>query len=896
MLLHLSANARLSQYLKQAAVWRAQHTVVETPSIMTWNQWWQVWQDRALLSGELSADLLPKRVLTPFEAARQWESLLAKHSENGALLNEADTAKQLYQAWCLWQEYGEPQWPHGSQEWQVFQRCAADYQAWLSQHNWQDEPGLMTLRLQWFEQGIGVAPKQVVWHGFDELTPFMQRWQALSEGLGTQHQFIDDAQPFAAQTVQSDLFSAPQKQRYTAADPRDELQQVAAFCVENLQNLLDQQRPLVQIRIGVVAPNVSDIKAPLSYWLDDLLFRRFADHPLLPDHSTHRLYNLSLGEPLSQRSYVRYLLQTLSMMLVSPSLDYADWSQWLISPYTPGDRIKRQTLDKKLRQKQWATIRWANLPQTTENLSWPSALRAQIQAMAELAEGANKLDLDGFVELIHQAMALMERHSSVTLNSDEYQQLERFKQALSEFAALRSLTQVQNRQAWWRVWQQFLAQITHQSQSTWIQPIQIMGMLEAGGQYFDALWVMGLDDQAWPRPAQPNVFLPLALQRELQMPRCDAKRELDYAQTLTQRLLTSADQVVFSYARQQGEAELLASPLWQALDLTDYQPRPVSSLLEASYQADRLTWVDDHQAPPVEQGALVPGGTGILDAQRKCPLMAFIDFRLGAKYGLQDVEDGLASTDQGTVVHAVLENFWQQVQTQAGLLAMSDSEQQALLEGLLNEQFEAFAQRFSEPYLASEKQRMLNLLQQWLDLEAQRKTGFKVVATEQKTTLQLADMQFNITLDRIDQTDNGVLILDYKTGKASVNDLLKQSVEAPQLAVYLHQVKDEVAGLGYGLLHSDEGAKWSLVSQDGELIGKGETNWEKYKEKWGDMSWSDYLQSLRDEVEQLARNIQQGQAALQFGKESDVQYASGYLALRLPEARPQLQVDDQEAE
>lgn len=898
MSLLLTANSRLSQYLKQSAAWQSNATVVHTPQIMTWSQWWQTWQDRALLLGELPLTELPKRVITPFEAARYWEKLLQQHSQDGVLLNESDTARQLYQAWCLWIEHEQPSWQYGSHEWQIFQLCATDYQAWLSANQWQDEPGLMKLRLQWFEQGIGAAPSLVHWHGFDEFTPFMKSWRALTEQRGTQHQIVDTPQPFVATTQQTDLAQTSKNLHYIAADLNDELQQVAAFCVQTLQNLLDQQRPLAQIRIGVVAPNLQDIKSGLSYWLDDLLFQTFADQPLLPEHSTHRLYNLSLGEPLPQRPYVHYLMQTLAMLFDNPNLDYADWSQWLISAYTPGHRIKRYTLDKQLRRNQWATIRWNQLVDTTERLTWPKSLSDLLQAMSEFQNQlTNKLDLDGFMQAVLQASAVIDQHSTLNLSSDEYQQYERFKQALEEFSSLRSLNQTQGYQAWWRVLKQWLAQITHQSQSTWIQPIQIMGMLEAGGQYFDALWVMGLDDQAWPRPAQPNAFLPLALQREHQMPRADAQRELQYAHALTERFLISADQVVLSYARQQADAELMPSPLIQREDLAIYQPLAFTNLITQTSAATTLQWHQDDQAPEVEVGALVPGGTGILNAQVKCPLMAFIDFRLGAKYGLQDVEDGLASTDQGTVVHAVLEKFWQQVKTQVAMLTMSDQEIYSLLEQLLSEQFEAFAQRFSAFYLASEKQRMLDLLLEWLALEAKRPTAFKVVATEQKTTLTLADMLFNITLDRIDQTDLGAVILDYKTGKASVNDLLKEDLEAPQLAVYLHQVADDIAGLGYGLLHSDDGVKWSLISETGELTNtRSEVNWDKQTEKWGDMVWADYLQLLRDQVEALAREIQQGQASMRFNKVTDLQYAAGYLALRLPEVNQQLQLDSEETE
>ncbi len=57
--------------------------------------------------------------------------------------------------------------------------------------------------------------------------------------------------------------------------------------------------------------------------------------------------------------------------------------------------------------------------------------------------------------------------------------------------------------------------------------VQILGILEAGGLLFDALWISGLDDSNWPAQPKPNPFIPKRLQRELKMPHASAERELE---------------------------------------------------------------------------------------------------------------------------------------------------------------------------------------------------------------------------------------------------------------------------------------------------------------------------------------------------------------------------------
>ena len=59
-------------------------------------------------------------------------------------------------------------------------------------------------------------------------------------------------------------------------------------------------------------------------------------------------------------------------------------------------------------------------------------------------------------------------------------------------------------------------------------PVQILEALQAAGSHFDALWVMGMTDSAWPAPAKPNPFLPRALQREFDLPHATPERELRF--------------------------------------------------------------------------------------------------------------------------------------------------------------------------------------------------------------------------------------------------------------------------------------------------------------------------------------------------------------------------------
>ncbi|QBZ83729.1 PD-(D/E)XK nuclease family protein [Hydrogenovibrio crunogenus] len=905
---HITANSRLSRFLKQqllADQWQGK-TVVKTPEVMTWAQWWMHWQQAALLRGDLPLEHLLHKTLSAFEAQLVWEQLLDEKLQQQpelALLNQTATAKQLYQAWCLFAEYfPAPAFDDAfiTEEVRLFLDLKTAYLAELEKHQWADAVLQQQQQLAHLKT-IGHLPEVFQLHGFDELSPFMKQWIEIVEAHGSEvYQVNDDSQA-----------TAKQQRCYSALNPQDEIQQIALWCAEQLKQQ-SETKPLHAIRIAVVAPNLAEVQQPLSWALDEVLYQQFGQAlPLKP--ARHTLYNISLGTPLAQTPIVKNALQTLAFaMMPEKTLVYADWSSWLTSPYTLGRLVQRQKADVRCRRLQWASFKWPNLLQAIQQketekdrIQLPKSLMQTLEKVAQ-APRSTSLSLSQFITQAEnklQEFRWAESSKERALSSIEMQQKETFLEALASFAQLNMTQAKQPVSVWLGLLKRYLNETVHQPQTQGLVPIQIMGTLEAGGQAFDALWVMGLTDEAWPRPPNPNPFLPMALQRTYGLPRSDALRELNYARQVTLRLAKSSPEIVWSYPQQLDDRVALPSPLLTLAELKAaqmYEPVPYQSLATQLWaQGEPLEWVTDYQGPEVPLGTRVPGGSGILTAQNKCPLMAFMDYRLGARQQLEDVEEGMRSNHLGTLVHAVLEAFWRQVQTQHNLLEMDEKAVSELVLQLLEEAMAPLSHQFDAHYLSLEQNRIHQLILEWLALEKDR-PSFKVVAFEENHTPTIGGIEFNLKIDRVDDVFDAEtgevsrLILDYKTGKASVGDLLKEPIEAPQLAVYLHAYHDVVAGLGYGILHSDDGVKFNtLISDEGVMLkDRSQLIFAKLAAKEGGdfegMSWSDFLQALRDEVSELATQIQQGQAEMTFRKETDLNYAASLLALRLPEVMAQM--------
>lgn len=919
--IQITANSRLTQSLKQQAFAQQLQSVAETPQVMTLAQWWTQWERGCLLRGELSLEAIGATTLSPFETQLVWEQALEAvlkdpqapwKDDDGAplsLLNPVSTAKQLHQAWSLWMEWlsesqreASEQLHFDAPEVALFKKVAEHYQRLLDTHGWRDEVAYQQQRLHWLQEGKGRLPACFELYGFDELTPLMSRWRDIVQQRGSQ---VHEKMP--AQT------SLPACERYVAHDMVDEVQRVAQWCVQQWQ-ALQEIKPAHQIAIGVVAPNLADCKSALCQALDEQLALAGLQSLQLQSQGGEALYNVSLGEPLSEALMVKNALQSLNVFLQpQKTLDYALWSEWLLSPYTLGELAQRHRTDAQLRRLQWASFRWPMLlASEAAQTTFPKGLLNRLQRWQETLQQkeTGRMSVAEFVDLAENCLQqigwasgkTLDKSGGHALNSDEQQQKNAFYEALTQFRQLGN-TQGKRRMSEWLAWlQRFTSERVHQSQSVGLQPIQVIGMLEAGGQRFDALWVMGLSDEAWPRMPNPNPFLPMALQRQYGLPRCDAQRELRYAQHVTRRLRLAAPHQVWSYARFDAEAERLPSALLESelfAEAKIYHPPAYETLAQSARRLGvQPEWVLDERGPEIASGTLVPGGSGILQAQNVCPLMAFVDFRLGARKGLESVEEGLQSTNQGTLIHAILQNFWEQVRTQPALLALSDEALQQRLQGLIEQEFATLQNRFDVPYLQLEQARILQLLVQWLALEKQR-ANFSVTHTEQAVEVELAGVRFKLIIDRIDEVAGAPVILDYKTGKASVNDLIKTPLRAPQLAVYLHALDTSVAGIGYGLLHSDDGVRLSALGETDEVFGELSQQRsvqvfarlaENPKHELYDVHWEDLLESLKQAVANLAQSVQQGEAQMRFDKPADLAYAAGYLALRVPEVEAQLSV------
>jgi probable DNA repair protein len=386
------------------------------------------------------------------------------------------------------------------------------------------------------------------------------------------------------------------------------------------------------------------------------------------------------------------------------------------------------------------------------------------------------------------------------LNSHEYQILQAWQNALSEFATLDAILPRLD-------FQSALERLRRVAAGTLFQvenegaPIQIMGTLESSGLLFDHLWVAGLHDQAFPAPVRLNPFLPLWIQRERKLPRASAAQELEHARALLGRLLASAPDVVLSCPKQQGESLLRPSPLiarerWVECTEQRIQPNWTASL-RATAELEEL--VDD-AAPPLTDPAGQTGGSTLFRDMAACHFRAFVQHRIRAR-PLDDAELGFAARDKGQLVHRALEYIWRELVSHQRMLGLTADEQAQVVSRSVEA---ALARQKGGLGRNLERRRLQKLLQEWMEIEKTR-PPFIVLTPEAERVVVAGGVAVRTRIDRIDELPDGRrIILDYKTGPVSSSDWDGARPTEPQVPLYCATSEKPLAGAAFAQIRAGE--------------------------------------------------------------------------------------------
>lgn len=386
--------------------------------------------------------------------------------------------------------------------------------------------------------------------------------------------------------------------------------------------------------------------------------------------------------------------------------------------------------------------------------------------------------------------------------------------------------------------------------------IEILTPEQALGSPFDVLVCLRGHDENWPRPARLHPLLAAGLQRELAMPGADPGRE----RRLLEALWDGTPLILATCAAENADGRLRVSPLFAELGFLPLPApnRAVQASLEPQVEEEVLP--DDAVLPSLPSPE-VRGGARVLQLQAACGFLAFAAMRLGSTE-LEARDAGFDARENGTLLHRSLEQFWKRIRTQADLRALSPEDRRRTLNDCIDA---AVSQRLTlqsdwdRAYLGLQKIRLSRLLEQWMDHELQR-GAFRIADSEREERIAVGPLALKVRIDRIDEVEGGVVLVDYKSGiSADTKSWEGDRPDEPQLPLYaLRSAPETVQGVAFARVRSGNTMRWAGLAAASGILPRAESR--TAAQNFPDLQ--EHIAQWRTDLTRLAEDFFAGQTAV----------------------------------
>ncbi|HEX4750225.1 MAG TPA: PD-(D/E)XK nuclease family protein, partial [Bryobacteraceae bacterium] len=558
-------------------------------------------------------------------------------------------------------------------------------------------------------------------------------------------------------------------------------------------------------------------------------------------------FHINAAASLAEYPFVagaRLLLRLTRSRIPAPDAGAILRSRWIKGAET--ERNARAMADLTLRRLRELDVAFGDLQWCAKEC--PLLTRSLQQVRQLLLDKPTFADYGRWSEAFSDILSALGWPGDSELSEQEKELAEMWKDKLSRLASLTLISGKANLDdALARL--DFLLEERGPETGDFFSPIQILDAAEASGLRFDWGFAAGLSETQKFFTRATSALIPLQLQSACDLPSATAASALEHAREAVANLFRSAPRVAATYS---GRMHPAAQSYMRAprQDWTEWEGR---TAMEAFVPAD-VERISDTNAPPYMGDGHSLGGTGLLKDQSQCPFRAFAVRRLHARCP-EDGSFGMDSRDRGGFAHAALKLVWDEIKTQERLKTYPP----LLLPSLVGEAVEQAVRTHDQGPLheqlsIAEKERLIQVVLDWLRIESARRISFTVEKTEEKRALDIAGLHLDVRIDRVDRLRNGKsLLIDYKSGEASANKLNGQRPKEPQLLAYATTMRDEVDGFFFGQLKPRE-ARLLGFARDTHIAGQ--------KPPSKPFDWDEYLDGRLEVVERLAESFVAGEAAV----------------------------------
>ncbi|MEX2499826.1 MAG: PD-(D/E)XK nuclease family protein [Wenzhouxiangellaceae bacterium] len=825
------AEARLAENLQ---AWRA-------PEVLSFSAWLGKVRAEALMAGAI--DEVP---ISASQTRMLWQQVI----DTDVFVGEPRVHALAERAWRTIHEYGlqHPRdWPGPllSDDSRQFREWVARFERLCQQRGVIDEWRFAAELPKLIGGRRSVLPERIELNGF-ELPPtpvqasILEALQSAGVEIGGHERFLEGTQP-----------EVPTITLHEFVEPDDELRAAAGWARARVEaHANDNSDASVAIVVPDLAGRLDRVERIFRQVFDPSGFA-LAKNGVNPGAEP---WHISLGMPLAQWSLVADALLLLG--LDPARIDQPKAGRVLASPYLAGaEGEAHRRADTAANLMQWSPFEITGF-ELMAACKKAVALRLAEQLESWRGRRAKHRDAAWPSEWVARFQKELEAFGfgrGRALDSREFQVLGRWHELLEEFAALDVVLAAPVKRGF------ALSLLAERANGTTFRernpgcPVEILGVEEALGSRFDAMWITTLDADTWPGAARRDPLIPGPVQADVPAASSDGK--LHRARLELAGLARTAGDVLGSFSTGSNDQQRQRSRLLR-------DPEIIRPPTPAFPEPLELECIADDIHAPVLADPEIRGGTGVLSDQSACPFRAFALRRLGARE-LTAPRPGLDAAARGSLIHAALELFWRGLKDRAALIALDPDQ----LKQRINEAAEHALGRFTEAHrlLLSPAGRKLELrctaraLARWLELERTR-GEFRVRALEYKIVMEFAGLKLEGKIDRIDETPAGTVLIDYKTGRTGRNGWRPDPrITDPQLPAYALAMQPRPAALTFARIRPDELKFDGLCETDAGIPGV--TELAKAKGAWKESeNWQTLLGEWESNLNGLAISFQEGRA------------------------------------
>ena len=483
--------------------------------------------------------------------------------------------------------------------------------------------------------------------------------------------------------------------------------------------------------------------------------------------------NITMGFPLTKTPLTSLFDQFIDMYIGRNEQGwfYQGFQDFLAHPYVQillneGDENVVATILATIRSKNWAYITVEKIMEITRAAGHGSLLFFE--------------ETVGPGQFITRCLAIINVLKIKVQESDDALSLEylyRFYTLFNQlFDLLREYDFVTDLKSLQRLYRELVASETLDFQGEPLEGLQLMGMLESRNLDFETVIITSVNEGILPSGKSNNSFIPFDLKVNLGLP---TYKEKDAVYTYHfYRLLQRAKNVYLLYNTEPDVLEggersrLLTQLLTDENKVHDIKETIASPLIApASRSLESIEKDDELMALILDHAANGFSPTSLSNYIRN-PI-DFYKRNLLKIDDVQEVEETIAANTFGTIIHDTLEDLYRPF---IGAYLTEEKLSSAFLkiQGLVKH-------HFSKSYLDGDISRGKNLIafnvvvryvENFITLEQRevRNNKIKIIGLEQKlkVTIELPEIGYPVVLkgklDRIDEINGKLRIIDYKTG------------------------------------------------------------------------------------------------------------------------------------